>query len=162
MPPSANASTLLAPFQSLFSAPTWRKVQRLLVGTLLARRRRTVTAALRHTGLDDTPSFSLYHQVFNRARWSALKGSRRLLSLLVQTFEAAGGSLTFVIDETLERRWGRRISKRGHYRDPLASSRKRGECQKVWGSAGFVDIWPHDPQTANRHRCGNRVPLPGS
>ena len=125
MSPSANTSTLLAPFQSLFSAPTWRKVQRLFIGTLLARGRRTVTAALRHTGLDDTPSFSLYHQVFNRARWSALKGSRRLLSLLVQTFDAAGGSLTFVIDETLERRWGRRINKRGHYRDPLASSRKR-------------------------------------
>ena len=56
---------------------------------------------------------------------TALKGSRYLLSMLVQTFAAAGGSLTFVIDETLERRWGRRISKRGHYRDPLASSRKR-------------------------------------
>ena len=25
----------------------------------------------------------------------------------------------------LDRRWDRRISKRGHYRDPLASSRKR-------------------------------------
>ena len=125
MPPSAHPSTLLAPFQSLFSAPTWRKAQRLLVGTLLAHGRRTVTTALRHTGQGDTPSFSLYHQVFNRARWSALKGSRCLLSLLVQTFDAAGGSLTFVIDETLERRWGRRISKRGHYRDPLASSRKR-------------------------------------
>ena len=101
MPPSAHPSTLLAPFQSLFSAPTWRKVQRLIVGTLLAHGRRTVTAALRHTGQGDTASFSLYHQVFNRARWSALKGSRCLLSLLVQTFDAAGGSLTFVIDETL-------------------------------------------------------------
>ena len=122
MSPSANSSTVLAPFQSLFSAPTlnqvqgrlWRKVQRLFIGTLLARGRRTVTAApgsspgqaLRHTGQDDTPSFSLYHQVFNRARWSALKGSRCLLSMLVQAFDAAGGSLTFVIDETLERRWG--------------------------------------------------------
>ena len=36
MPPSAHPGTLLAPFQSLFSAPTWRKAQRLLVGTLLA------------------------------------------------------------------------------------------------------------------------------
>ena len=125
MPPSAHTITLLAPFQSLFSAPTWRKVQRLIIGTLLARGRRTVTAALRHTGQQDTPSFSLYHQVLNRARWSAFKGSRCLLSRLVQTFGAAGGSLTFVIDETLERRWGLRINKRGHYRDPLASSRKR-------------------------------------
>ena len=125
MPPSAPLVTLLTPFQSLFSAPTWRKVQRLIIGTLLARGRRTVTAALRHTGQGDTPSFSLYHQVLNRARWSALKGSRRLLALLVQTFSTVGGSLTFVIDETLERRWGPRLKKRGHYRDPLASSRKR-------------------------------------
>jgi hypothetical protein len=36
-----------------------------------------------------------------------------------------GGTLTFVIDETLERRWGCCIRKRGHYRDPLASSRQR-------------------------------------
>ena len=77
MPPSAPLVTLLTPFQSLFSAPTWRKVQRLIIGTLLARGRRTVTAALRHTGQGDTPSFSLYHQVLNHARWSALKGSRR-------------------------------------------------------------------------------------
>ena len=78
-----------------------------------------MTAALRHTGQGDTASFSLYHQVFNRARWSALKGSRCLLSLLVQTFDAAAGSLTFVIDETLERRWGRRINKRGSPSRPL-------------------------------------------
>jgi len=43
----------------------------------------------------------------------------------VQTFVAVGGELTFVIDETLERRWGRRISTRGHDRDPLASSQQR-------------------------------------
>ena len=86
MSPSANISTVPAPFQSLFSAPTWRKVQRLIIGTLSARGRRTVTATLRHTGQGATSSFSLYHQVFNRARWSALKDSRRLLSLLVQTF----------------------------------------------------------------------------
>ena len=124
MPPSTHSSTVLAPFQSLFSAPTWRQVQRLIIGTLLARGRRTVTAALRHTGQGDTPSFSLYHQVLNRARWSALKASRRLLTLLVQTFGTLGGTLTFVIDETLERRWGAQLKKRGHYRDALASSRQ--------------------------------------
>jgi hypothetical protein len=30
-----------------------------------------------------------------------------------------------VIDETLERRWGSKISKRGHYRDSARSSRER-------------------------------------
>ena len=127
MPPSTHISTVLTPFQSLFSAPTlrqaqgrlWRKVQHLIIGTLLARGRRTVTAspgsspgqALRHTGQGNTPSFSLYHQVLNRARWSALKGSRRLLTLLVQTFGTPGGTLTFVSAETLERRWGPRLKR---------------------------------------------------
>jgi DDE superfamily endonuclease len=112
-------------FESAFSQPTWNKVQVLIIGTLLARGRRTVTAALRQMGLHEASNFSLYHHVLNRACWSALGLSRRLLVLLVRTCVAVGGELTFVIDETLERRWGRRIAKRGHDRDPLASSTQR-------------------------------------
>ncbi len=37
----------------------------------------------------------------------------------------AGACVDLVIDETLERRWGRKISKRGHYRDSLLSSKER-------------------------------------
>ena len=37
--------TVLAHFEPLFTAPTWKKVVILLVGTVLARGRRTVTAA---------------------------------------------------------------------------------------------------------------------
>ena len=70
----------------------------------------------------EASDFTLYHQVLNRARWSALALSRRLLVRLVRTCVAAGGALTFVSDETLERGWGRRMTKRGHDRDPLASS----------------------------------------
>jgi hypothetical protein len=51
--------------------------------------------------------------------------SRRILLLLMRSCVAMGGPFTFVIDETLERRWGGYISKRGHYRDPLASSKQR-------------------------------------
>src|SRR5262245_56070473 len=76
-------------------------------------------------GLSEVSNFSLYHQGLNRARWSALALSRRLLVLLGRTFVAVGGVLTFVIDETVERRWGRRIAQRGPYRDPLVSSQPR-------------------------------------
>jgi DDE superfamily endonuclease len=110
--------------ESAFSQPTWINAQVLIVGTLLTRGRRTVAAALRQMGLRDEPHFRLYHQVLNRARWSTLDLSRRLLYLLVQTFVAVGGELTFVIDETLERRRGRRLRTRGHDRDPLASSKQ--------------------------------------
>lgn len=118
-------TTVLQEFETAFSRPTWRKVQVLLVGTLLARGRRTVAAALRQMGLHEATNFSLYHHMLSRARWSALEVSRCLLQLLVRTFVTKGGELTFVVDETLERRWGRRITVRGHYRDPLASSKQR-------------------------------------
>ncbi len=97
----------------------------LLTGTLLAQGRRTVAAALRSTGNDKATNWSRFHQVLNRARWSPLAVSRQLLLLIVETFVPAGACVELVIDETLERRWGSKISKRGHYRDSALSSRKR-------------------------------------
>ncbi len=122
---SPEILSVLAIFQSAFTAPTWEKAQVLMVGTLLARGRRTVTAALRVMGRGEEADFSLYHQVLNRASWSPLALSRLLLQALITAFVAVGGSLTFVIDETLERRWGPTIRKRGHFRDALLSSRKK-------------------------------------
>ena len=104
MPLSPEIVTVLAIFQSAFTCPTWDKAQVLIIGTLLARGRRTVTAALRQMGRGEETDFSLYHQVLNRAQWSALKLSRLLLLALIKAFVAASGSLTFIIDETLERR----------------------------------------------------------
>ena len=60
--------TILAHFEPLFTAPTWKKVVILLVGTVLARGRRTVAAALRQMGRQMDPHFSGFHQVLNRAR----------------------------------------------------------------------------------------------
>jgi len=116
---------VLMTFRPLFTAPTWRKLMTLLTGTLLAQGRRTVAAALRASGNEQAGNWSLFHQVLNRARWSPLAVSRQLLLLIVETFVPAGACVDLVIDETLERRWGSKISKRGHYRDSALSSRKR-------------------------------------
>ncbi|MEO8289056.1 MAG: transposase [Chloroflexota bacterium] len=115
---------VLQHFRPAFTRPTRHKVLVLVVGTILARGRRTVTAALKQMGLHDDPNFTLFHhQVLNRASWSCLGLSCLLLQLLVNTFVVAGGTVHIAIDETLERRWGRKISKRGHYRDNLQSSK---------------------------------------
>ena len=116
---------VLTVFRPLFTAPTWRKLMTLLTGTLLAQGRRTVAAALRASGNAQATNWSLFHQVLNRARWSPLAVSRQLLLLIVETFVPAGACVDLVIDETLERRWGSKISKRGHYRDSALSSRKQ-------------------------------------
>jgi hypothetical protein len=49
---------LLASFQPVFTTPTWQKMLVLLIGTLLARGRRTVTVALRQMGLEQSPQAS--------------------------------------------------------------------------------------------------------
>lgn len=116
---------VLQHFRPAFTRPTWDKALVLVMGTLLARGRRTVTAALKQMGLHDEPNFTLFHQVLNRASWSCLTLSRLLLQLLISTFIEAGGTVEIVIDETLERRWGCKITKRGHYRDNLQSSKEQ-------------------------------------
>ena len=125
MPTPEAIIAVVAPFRPLFTAPTWRKLMTLLTGTLLAQGRRTVAAALRSTGNGMAGNWSNFHQVLNRARWSPLAVSRQLLLLIVETFVPTGASVDLVIDETLERRWGSKISKRGHYRDSALSSRKQ-------------------------------------
>lgn len=121
MPLPETFLKVLTPFACLFTRPTWQKVQVLLVGTILTPRKRTVTAALRVMGLAEQNSFATYHQVLNRASWSAFKASRILLDLLLRAFDP-GGPLVFGIDETLERRWGAKINAKGIYRDAVRSS----------------------------------------
>ena len=73
-------------------------------------------------GLDQEKRFHRYHRVLNRARWSSREVARVLLGLLVEAFVPEGSPLVVGIDETLERRYGRKISARGVYRDPVRST----------------------------------------
>jgi hypothetical protein len=119
----AEIIPILAQFAPVFTAPTYQKALVLVVGTILAKGRRTVTSALRAVGHTQSTDWAKYHHVLNRARWSGLQVSRQLLALLVATWGPAD-SVTIAVDETLERRWGPQIRKRGHWRDSLASSRQ--------------------------------------
>ncbi|HKH40194.1 MAG TPA: transposase [Rubrobacter sp.] len=113
---------LLAPFAPLFSKSVFQHVQVLVAGAILAPGRRTVSSALRAMGLDQHKRFHRYHRVLSRASWSSREVSRILLGLLVEAFVPEGDPLVVGIDETLERRWGKKISARGVYRDPVLST----------------------------------------
>ena len=117
----SELTSLIVSFAPLFSKPVWQHVQVLLVGAILAPGKRTVTSALRVMGLSHERHFQTYHRVLNRARWSSLRASRILLSLLIKQF-VPGGALVFAIDDTIERRRGDRIVAKGIYRDPVRSS----------------------------------------
>src|SRR3712207_4022697 len=114
----------LAPFAPLFSKRVWQHAQLLLIGAILAPGRRTVSSALRAIGLDQHERFHRYHRVLSRASWSSLEVGRVLLGLLVEAFVPEGSPLVVGVDETLERRWGKRIAAKGIYRDPVRSTRE--------------------------------------
>jgi hypothetical protein len=115
----------LAPFAPLFSKRVWPHVQVLLAGTiLLAPGKRTVASALRVVGLEEERQFCRYHRVLNRAAWSGKEAARVLLGLLVEAL-VPDGPLVLGVDETLERRRGKKIAAKGIYRDPLLSTRER-------------------------------------
>jgi hypothetical protein len=84
-------------------------------------------------GLGQTEQFQRYHRVLNRATWSGREASCVLLGLLVKTFVPSSSPLLIGVDETLQRRWGKKIAAKGVYRylryaQPMSVSSKRAAC----------------------------------
>jgi hypothetical protein len=117
----ATMIRLLSPFAPLFSITVWQHALVLLAGSILAPGKRTVTSALRAVGLEEERRFCRYHRVLSRASWSSKEASRLLLGLLVEAF-APEGPLVLGVDETLERRRGKKVGAKGIYRDPVRST----------------------------------------
>ena len=117
----ARLAKWMQPFAEGFTAPTWQHVLVLVVGTILTPGRRTVAAALRVVGLEQTADFTNYHRVLNRNRWSSRWVARCLVRVLVNSF-VPSGPVVIGLDDTIERRWGAKIKARGIFRDPVRSS----------------------------------------
>ena len=141
--------SLLIPFATLFTSPTWRKAQVLLVGAILTPGQRTVAAALRVMGLSDNQNYARCHEVLNRAVWSSREVARVLLALLLQQLDRGDGPLIFGIDETLERRRGPKIKSLGIYRDAVRSSRQ--QLVKASGLRWISLMWLGQVPWAGRH-----------
>lgn len=127
--PSEVAALLLV-FAPLFSKRVWKSVEVLLIGSILAPGKRTISSILRVMGLAQEQHFQNYHRVLSRACWSSRAVSRRLLLLLTSVFVPIG-PVIFGIDDTIERRKGAKIKARGIYRDPVRSS--HSQCVKTSG-----------------------------
>ena len=116
-----EVTVLLALFAPLFTPSIWYHAQVLVVGAILTPGNRTVTAILSIMGLRQSRHFQNYHRVLNRAQWSSRAVSHRLLRVLLEVF-VPQGPVVLGLDDTLERRRGKRIKAQGIYRDPVRSS----------------------------------------
>lgn len=116
-------ATILKPFTSLFTVPTWKHMLVLLTGAILCQGARRVSSILRVMGLSQERRFEKYHRVLNLAKWNSIACAKILLGLLVQLLPASLPIL-IVVDDTIERRNGRRIKAKGCYRDACRSTQK--------------------------------------
>ncbi len=165
--------TIIEPYCQLFSDRVWHHAQVLLVGAILSPMQRTVTAAMRVMGLSESRHFINYHRVLSRAVWSSRKASQILLVQLIAVF-AASGVIVLGLDDTIERRRGKKIAAKGIYRDPVRSS--HGHFVKasglrwlslmmlvdipwagrVWALPFLTVLAPserYDQQRGRRHKC---------
>src|SRR6476619_3994401 len=117
----AEMTAFLAQFAPLFTPSVWYHAQILLVGAILTPGKRTVTAVLSVMGLRQSRHFQNYHRVLNRARWSSRALSQQLLLVLIPVF-VPQGTIFLGLDDTVERRRGKKIAAKGIYRDPVRSS----------------------------------------
>jgi hypothetical protein len=114
---------ILWPFSVLFSRSSWFTSLDLLLGAILCRGKRTVTGILKATGLSQNKGFSKYHRILNSLNWSPKRGSEILLKMLLKMIGKERPAI--FIDETLERRKGKKIRAKGYYRDAVRSSRSQ-------------------------------------
>ena len=75
-------------------------------------------------GLSEVKNFSKYHRVLSRTQWSGLAASKILFGLLINLLPESWPKIV-AVDETLERRRGKKIKAKGAYRDAVASSQSR-------------------------------------
>ena len=116
--------SVLSIFAPLFTRPTWKNMNTLLIGAILCRGARRITSILRVMGLGEVKNFSKYHRVLSRARWDSLAASKILFGLLIKLLPK-DWPIIIAVDETLERRRGKKIKAKGAYRDAVASSHSR-------------------------------------
>jgi hypothetical protein len=156
----ARFATIILSFASLFRYRSWRYAEVLLIGAMLAPGKRTVTSLLRIMGLSRERRFVNYHRVLNRARWSEREAARLLLRLLLIAFVPCG-PVMLGLDNTIERRRGKRIAAQGIYREPGGEARSGALREQVDDamqvqihqdgavSLPFVPSPIIDPQVAN-------------
>lgn len=118
---------ILDAFRGQFRAGVFKRLSILAIGAILCPKLRTVSRCLRVMGLGQTSNYSSYYYALNRAKWSCIALSRVLLYLMLKLLNTSG-VLQFTLDDSLVRRYGKRIRMKGRHHDAV---RSRGRYKVV-------------------------------
>jgi hypothetical protein len=117
----ASFVQLLQAFSGCFTSPSMASFVTLMAGWALDLRRHTVTEVIRAAGAVGRKHISSYHRFFSRARWTTDEVGLTLAALIIERLSPKG-VIRLVVDDTLGRHTGKRISGASMHRDPLLST----------------------------------------
>lgn len=121
--PSAIMS-LLSDFSQIFSKSVEQKFFKLLEAHILSKNVRTVTELLKCLDMRNAKNFSVYHDFFNKNKWSALEAAK-ILFKKINSLLPENEEIQIAIDTTIERRKGPKIKSLNIQRDAVRSSKSR-------------------------------------
>jgi hypothetical protein len=130
------AGPLLSRFSIAFTPRTFQRFLLLLVGSVLALGRHTVTRALwAARGLTPGGHFSDYHRVLSRARWSPWPLGKVLAGMVLELVPA-DEPVICPVDDTTPQHKGKHVYGKGRHRDNCRST--RSHTVWVWGHKWVV------------------------
>lgn len=135
--------TIFVNLSVAFTEPTANRMTVLMVGTILAHGRRTVTTALRAVWPWVEGHFSNYHRVFSRGSWSPWVLAEVLAELIIELMPI-GEVIPVAVDETVGEHKGPKIYGRSCHRDAVRSSQRHKAYRygHKWVTLGIVIKFP--------------------
>jgi hypothetical protein len=127
---------MIEPLSDVFTAPSYEHFKSMLTSTLLSRSKRTVTTAVRLSGL--IRSFSNVHRFVSRYVWGVEQLALSVLSLILH-YLPAHVPLIFAVDDTNVRKTGRKIFGRGlHFNHTAKGDQPKYIFGHNWVTLGFL------------------------
>ena len=117
-------SALLTAFRPCFTAPSHLNFVSIVSGWVHCLGRRTITAVALASGALSQRHISVFHRFFGRARWQ-LDSLGHVLFRLALAVLPADQPLLVLVDDTLTRKGGKRISHAAMHHDPLLSTARK-------------------------------------
>lgn len=130
---AAGFEALIAPLSMVFTKPTFSLFHVLVAGMLTVEGRRTIAGAIRAAG--QTERYVSIYRFLSHRVWSATELGVQLLFLILAT--VGNVPLVFVLDDTLVKRFGKKIWGRAWHRETSNKENEpefiRGHCWLLMG-----------------------------
>jgi hypothetical protein len=135
-------------FRQCFTAPGFFYFQQFVRSFWLGDERRTVTTVVRQAGAEK--HFSNFHRFLKTYRWSPQEVTRTLVLLVLAQLGVAPDAtgvawVNSALDDTLVRKWGRKMEGASWQHDPMSPAPKGGKPLLAFGHCWVVLglLWPH-------------------